>query len=102
MMAGDPVAEKAAASVLKRAVELDTAKRFTESLVCYQEGLQLLMEALKAKGIIPASTIVKKCNYTFHLLFIVVGQEDGRRAELRKRVVDYMDRVYIEDFLQHV
>ncbi|XP_046641301.1 MIT domain-containing protein 1-like [Daphnia pulicaria] len=69
MMAGDPVAEKAAASVLKRAVELDTAKRFTESLVCYQEGLQLLMEALKAKG-----------------------QEDGRRAELRKRVVDYMDR----------
>lgn len=50
-MAGDPVAEKAAACVLKRAVELDTAKRFTESLVCYQEGLQLLMEALKANGI---------------------------------------------------
>ena len=49
-MAGDPVAEKAAASVLKRAVELDLAKRFTESLVCYQEGLQLLMEALKANG----------------------------------------------------
>ena len=50
-MAGDPVAERAAASVLKRAVELDTARRFTESLVCYQEGLQLLMEALKAQGI---------------------------------------------------
>ena len=50
-MAADPIAEKAAASVLKRAVELDTQKRFTESLVCYQEGLQLLMEAVKPKGI---------------------------------------------------
>ena len=50
-MAADPVAEKAAASVLKRAVELDTQKRFTEALVCYQEGLQLLMEAVKAKGL---------------------------------------------------
>ena len=50
-MAGDPVAEKAAASVLTRAVELDGSKRFTEALVCYQEGLALLMEAVKAKGI---------------------------------------------------
>ena len=51
-MAGDPIAEKAAASILKRAVELDTSKRFTEALVCYQEGLQLLMEAVKAKGLL--------------------------------------------------
>lgn len=51
-MAGDPIAEKAAATVLTRAVELDTSKRFTEALVCYQEGLQLLMEAVKAKGIL--------------------------------------------------
>jgi len=49
-MAGDPIAEKAAASILIRAVELDTNKRFTEALICYQEGLQFLMEALKAKG----------------------------------------------------
>ena len=49
-MAGDPVAEKAAVSVLKRAVELDTAKRFTEAVVCYQEGAQLLMESIKSKG----------------------------------------------------
>ncbi|XP_045033138.1 MIT domain-containing protein 1 isoform X1 [Daphnia magna] len=68
-MAGDPVAEKAAASVLKRAVELDTARRFTESLVCYQEGLQLLMEALKANG-----------------------QDENRRVELRKRAESYMSR----------
>ena len=50
-MAADPVAEKAAASVLKRAVELDTQNRFTEALECYKEGLKLLMEAVKAKGL---------------------------------------------------
>lgn len=49
-MAGDPVTEKAAASVLKRAVELDTSKRYTEAIICYQEGAQLLIEAIKAKG----------------------------------------------------
>lgn len=51
-MAGDPVAEKAAVSVLKRAVELDTANRYTEAIICYQEGAQLLMEAIKAKGLL--------------------------------------------------
>ena len=39
--------EASAISVLKRAVELDTKGRYTESLVCYQEGLALLMDALK-------------------------------------------------------
>ena len=39
--------EASAISVLKRAVELDAKSRYTESLICYQEGLQLLMEALK-------------------------------------------------------
>jgi len=68
-MAGDPIAEKAAASILIRAVELDTNKRFTEALICYQEGLQFLMEALKAKG-----------------------QDESRRAELRKRAENYMNR----------
>ena len=39
--------ELSAISVLKRAVELDQGGRFQESLVCYQEGIQLLMDALK-------------------------------------------------------
>ena len=38
---------KFASSILVRAVELDNAGRYTESLVCYQEGLNLLMESLK-------------------------------------------------------
>lgn len=39
--------EASAVSVLKRAVELDQSERFQESLICYQEGIQLLMDALK-------------------------------------------------------
>lgn len=39
--------EASAVSVLKRAVELDQGGRFQESLVCYQEGIQLLMDVLK-------------------------------------------------------
>ena len=39
--------EGAAISLLKRAVELDTKKRYTEALVCYKEGLNLLMEVIK-------------------------------------------------------
>ncbi|XP_006638988.1 MIT domain-containing protein 1 isoform X1 [Lepisosteus oculatus] len=40
--------ETSAVSVLKRAVELDQSSRFQESLVCYQEGIQLLLDVLKA------------------------------------------------------
>lgn len=36
-----------ATSVLKRAVELDTKGRYGEAVICYQEGLQLLMDVLK-------------------------------------------------------
>lgn len=39
--------ESSAISVLKRAVELDQSSRFQESLVCYQEGIQLLIGVLK-------------------------------------------------------
>lgn len=42
-----PGMETSAISVLKRAVELDHSSRFQESLVCYQEGIQLLIDVLK-------------------------------------------------------
>lgn len=43
--------ETSAISVLKRAVELDQIGRFQESLVCYQEGIQLLIDVLKGLSI---------------------------------------------------
>ena len=43
----DPGAESSSVTLLKRAVELDHARRFTEALVCYTEGINLLMNELK-------------------------------------------------------
>ena len=39
--------ESGAISLLKRAVELDGRKQWTSALVCYKEGLQMLMEVKK-------------------------------------------------------
>lgn len=41
--------EDSAAVVLKRALELDLASRFQESLICYQEGIDLLLSVLKGE-----------------------------------------------------
>ena len=41
--------ESSAISVLKRAVELDQGRRFDEAVVCYQEGLQLLLDVMKGE-----------------------------------------------------
>ena len=37
----------AAIALITRAVELDRGERYTEALVCYKEGLQLLLEFMK-------------------------------------------------------
>ncbi|NXJ10898.1 MITD1 protein, partial [Odontophorus gujanensis] len=41
----------AGAETVKRAVELDLASRFQESLVCYQEGIDLLLQVVKGTGL---------------------------------------------------
>ncbi|XP_020504030.1 MIT domain-containing protein 1 [Labrus bergylta] len=60
--------ETSAVSVLKRAVELDQIGRFQESLVCYQEGIQLLMDVLKAV------------------------KDESKRGHYRDKIKGYMDR----------
>ena len=59
----------AAISLLKRAVELDAGKRYTEALVCYKEGLQLFMPVVKATR----------------------GDPDRTKA-FRAKAAEYMDR----------
>ncbi|XP_029980856.1 MIT domain-containing protein 1 [Sphaeramia orbicularis] len=68
--------ETSAVSVLKRAVELDQSGRFQESLVCYQEGIQLLMDVLKAV------------------------KDDSKRGHYREKIKGYMDRA--EQIKAHV
>lgn len=41
------MSEQSAITVLKRATELDSANRLGEALVCYQEGIQLLILCIK-------------------------------------------------------
>ncbi|XP_046395157.1 MIT domain-containing protein 1-like [Ischnura elegans] len=60
--------ESAAVSIITRAVKLDSGKRYTEALVCYQEGLELLMKAMKG-----SNCALKK-------------------AKLREKVEGFMDR----------
>ncbi|XP_028292670.1 MIT domain-containing protein 1 isoform X2 [Gouania willdenowi] len=68
--------EASAASVLKRAVELDQTGRFQESLVCYQEGIQLLIDAMKAV------------------------KDESKRGHYREKIKGYMDRA--EHIKSHV
>ena len=39
--------ENGAISLLCKAVELDTKKQYTSALVCYKEGLTMLMDIIK-------------------------------------------------------
>nr|CAD7202758.1 unnamed protein product [Timema douglasi] len=66
-MSGSGV-ESAAALILQRGVDLDNKRRYTEALVCYQEGLQLLVNILK--------------NAT----------DSGKKTYLRSKVEGYMSR----------
>ncbi|KAM7407181.1 hypothetical protein PAMA_003083 [Pampus argenteus] len=68
--------ETSAISVLKRAVELDQGSRFQESLVCYQEGIQLLIDVLKAV------------------------KDDSKKGHYRDKIKGYMDRA--EQIKAHV
>lgn len=68
--------EASAVSLLTRAVELDGKSRFTESLVCYQEGIQLLLEVLK------------------------ITHDDVKKQKFRQRISDYMQRA--EKLKDHV
>lgn len=48
--------ESSGLNLIKRAIELDNAKRYTESLICYQEGLQLLLQVCKGLLLIYTTT----------------------------------------------
>ncbi|XP_067662880.1 MIT domain-containing protein 1-like [Haliotis asinina] len=68
--------ETSAISLLKRAVELDSSRRFDEAVTCYQEGLQLLLEVLKGT------------------------QDDAKKKKYREKISEYMARA--EELKQHV
>ncbi|OBS64607.1 hypothetical protein A6R68_06855 [Neotoma lepida] len=58
----------AAVAVLKRAVELDAESRYQQALVCYQEGIDMLLQVLKGT------------------------KDSNKKCILRTRISNYMDR----------
>lgn len=83
--------ENAAINILTRGVELDTKKRYTEALVCYQEGLQILVDKIKSKNFYHKSNCVTI--RSFSILVVIVGEPDeSTRLYLRKKVEEYMKR----------
>ncbi|XP_025848253.1 MIT domain-containing protein 1 isoform X2 [Vulpes vulpes] len=61
----------AAFTVLKRAMELDSDSRYQQALVCYQEGIDLLMQVLRGT------------------------KDDTKKRDLRKQISGYMDKAEI-------
>ena len=69
---------EAAGKVLKRAVELDNQEKFSEALVCYQEGIDILFNAVKQ------------------------STDDKFRANARQRLTEYMSRAEtLKEFVQN-
>ncbi|NXC18607.1 MITD1 protein, partial [Corythaeola cristata] len=66
----------AGAETVKRAVELDLASRFQESLVCYQEGIDLLLQVVKAT------------------------KDEAKKHRYRQKISEYMTRA--EDIKKHI
>ena len=49
-MAATPL--QSARSLLARAVELDTAQRYSEALICYEEAIQMLIKCIPGNAVI--------------------------------------------------
>ncbi|XP_049690405.1 MIT domain-containing protein 1 isoform X1 [Accipiter gentilis] len=73
---GTVALERAGAETVKRAVELDLASRFQESLVCYQEGIDLLLQVVKAT------------------------KDEAKKHRYRQKISEYMTRA--EDIKKHI
>uniref|UniRef100_A0A8D0E9I8 Microtubule interacting and trafficking domain containing 1 n=1 Tax=Salvator merianae TaxID=96440 RepID=A0A8D0E9I8_SALMN len=85
--------EDSAAVMLKRAVELDVASRFQESLVCYQEGIELLMKVLKA-----TKNETKKAHYREKISSYMSRAEDIKKyLEKEKEDGKYHKQIKIEE-----
>jgi len=66
--------ETAAVTVIRSGVDLDKKKRYTEALVCYREGIQLLLNLLK--GLLAFVCFVR----TLYVYFPRHNQEQHRSS----------------------
>ncbi|XP_068780279.1 MIT domain-containing protein 1 isoform X3 [Struthio camelus] len=85
--------ERAGAEMVKRAVELDLASRFQESLVCYQDGIDLLLQVVKA-----TKDEVKKQHYRQKITEYMTRAEDIKKCiEKEKQDGKYHKQIKIDE-----
>ncbi|XP_067150650.1 MIT domain-containing protein 1 isoform X3 [Apteryx mantelli] len=75
--------ERAGVETVRRAVELDLASRFQESLMCYQEGIDLLLQES-----------LPKC------LCFTATKDEVKKQHYRQKISEYMTRA--EDIKKHI
>uniref|UniRef100_A0A8C3CLM2 Microtubule interacting and trafficking domain containing 1 n=1 Tax=Cairina moschata TaxID=8855 RepID=A0A8C3CLM2_CAIMO len=121
---GTAALERAGAETVKRAVELDLASRFQESLVCYQEGIDLLLQVVKGTSPsavpvpipvpIPLPVLVRspvprevpvpgwpRCGGHRPARFGFAGTKDeAKKQRYRQKISEYMTRA--EDIKKHI
>lgn len=69
---------EAATQMLKRAVELDTQQKFCEAKVCYEEGIELLIKAVKDL------------------------KDESKKGQIRSKISSYMNRAEeLKDIIQN-
>ena len=87
----------AAKDLLKRAVELDSAQRYSEAIICYEEGIQNILRAI---GGIP-SCGSESCTHAVteysgvSSLLIIHGtgiKDESGKKDLRKKAEEYLNR----------
>lgn len=83
-----------AASILKRAVELELKKRYTESIVCYQEGIQILLNVVRSKPFWGMKTRNGSGRYVCNVLFLhfIDMVDDSSKSKYRTKIQEYLSR----------
>ena len=84
---------EAAKDLLKRAVDLDTAEKYSEALICYEEGIQNLLRAMGG-NVLPWSFPSIQHNTPLGL------KKEAETKEVRKKVEQYLSRA--EELKQQV
>ncbi|KAA3681992.1 uncharacterized protein DEA37_0002200 [Paragonimus westermani] len=83
-MSSNPLVD-AASGIILRGFELEKQNKLTESFVCYQEGIGILIKALKLLSTASGSFSQFPNNSKFTL-------DSGLRNRLRQKVNEYMDK----------
>ena len=76
---------QAAKDLLKRAVELDSAQRYSEARICYEEGIHNLLRCMK--GQCGQSTCILSLVWAYCQNARVIGGD--KRADIRHNIPEY-------------